>query len=193
MTQTPAAFPPPPAETTGLAGVITWLFEVMMWLVARTAAGATGEEIGAEICAALRAFVAKWAAAQAAARALAGSSPTNLGRANGPRLSSGADEAAPRKVLGLNRAARSTVAHGGAAPAEDARSDSGQIVPTPPAFWPRSMRECQSVQGRGAAVTRLRGRAVIRSSAFAGGAWRPRPTAGPARILRARMITPSLV
>jgi hypothetical protein len=46
MTQTPAAFPQPPAENVGLAGAITWLFEVLAWFVARAAARSRGEGEG---------------------------------------------------------------------------------------------------------------------------------------------------
>ncbi len=39
MTQSPAAFPPLPAETTGLAGAVIWLVQMMLWTVARAAPG----------------------------------------------------------------------------------------------------------------------------------------------------------
>jgi hypothetical protein len=46
MTQIPADFPQPPGENVGLAGIITWLLEVLRWYVARAAARAEGEDGG---------------------------------------------------------------------------------------------------------------------------------------------------
>ncbi len=43
MTQTQAAFPSPPAETKGFAGAITLFVQMMVWVVARAAAGVAME------------------------------------------------------------------------------------------------------------------------------------------------------
>jgi hypothetical protein len=42
----PADFPPPPAENARLAVIISWVFDLLMWLVARAAARAEGEAGG---------------------------------------------------------------------------------------------------------------------------------------------------
>ncbi len=178
MTPLPADFPPPPAENARLAAVITWIFEVLRWLVARAAArAAAGLDGGGGFEPEQFAFPrpAGWEN-----RDRSEPPGSNAGDGASPRAP---DPEWPGPVAGSTRSCGPAEPAGDAAPAHATGPAEAprprQAVP-PTAFKPRRYRHL---------ATHARGRTSSAEARCAG--WWPPPIAGPIQKSRAWALSPS--